>query len=496
MALEILNLTKPVPYLSAARPKLPPPLDGVVVRAMAKEPQHRYRTAGELAADVSRIVGLSEQVHSLSTSGAPPPPTPPPPTPPPPQGDPSLTVSGGGYPPVSGQGPAPLAGGPPSWPPPPPPPTAGGGGPPPGKPNRLPLVLGAVALVVVLLAGGIFLALSGGDGGGEEADGGDGTDSTTTTSQPSTTPDTGPAPFPDDDESALLSTVPDPAGDDCERDESPAAGTDGVRAAVQCTVPDVDELSFALFDSPSDLTAAYEDQVDQSSAESDAGDCRDADDVAHTYEAGSERGRVACYNEDDETFITWTDDDAVTSATASRTDGDSVALYEWWRDLVGRTDEPESLPNPTVQEQALLDTISVDYRDTCIRARTDINDAFEGELSTLQCFPDVPGVESTIYYAFATREQMDGAYIQLRDRSGQTPDNPPDGSCPGESTYTSSDFAAGRRLCYLFEGSPTILWTVSNEFDGFFILSEVRGSDDDFDAIVPWWESGDGDPIP
>jgi hypothetical protein len=352
-----------------------------------------------------------------------------------------------------------------------------------------------VALVVVIVVAGLVFALRGGDDGEEGADGGgDGTE-TTPSSESTTTSTTGPDPFPDDDESTLLATVPDPAGDDCERDESPDADLDGVQAAVQCTVDDVDELSFVLFESPSDLTAAYDDQVDQSPAERDGGDCRDSDDVAHTYEGDAGRGRVACYNENDETFIAWTSDDDVTAATASRTDGDSVALYEWWRDLVGRTDEPESLPNPTVQEQAMLETISSDYSDTCIRARTDIEDAFEGELSTLQCFPDEPGVASTLYYSFATEDQMNGAYTQIRDGSGQTPDTPPDGSCPGETTYTSADFAAGRRLCYLFEGTPTILWTVNTEFDGFFILSEVRATDDGFDLIVPYWESGDGDPL-
>ena len=51
VAVVFAHLKDPPPSLSALRPELPPELDLVLARGMAKDPDDRYRTAGELVAD-------------------------------------------------------------------------------------------------------------------------------------------------------------------------------------------------------------------------------------------------------------------------------------------------------------------------------------------------------------------------------------------------------------------------------------------------------------
>ena len=47
------HVNEPPPLLTAARPELPPPIDAVVQKALAKEPDERYSTCSELVADAA-----------------------------------------------------------------------------------------------------------------------------------------------------------------------------------------------------------------------------------------------------------------------------------------------------------------------------------------------------------------------------------------------------------------------------------------------------------
>jgi serine/threonine protein kinase len=56
-AVMYAHLSEPPPLVTEERPELPPGLDDVVCRAMAKDPQERHATAGALMADAGRALG-------------------------------------------------------------------------------------------------------------------------------------------------------------------------------------------------------------------------------------------------------------------------------------------------------------------------------------------------------------------------------------------------------------------------------------------------------
>ena len=57
LAVVFAHLKQPPPSLSALRPELPPALDDVIARGMAKNPDERPRSAAQLIADAAAVVG-------------------------------------------------------------------------------------------------------------------------------------------------------------------------------------------------------------------------------------------------------------------------------------------------------------------------------------------------------------------------------------------------------------------------------------------------------
>ncbi|MGY1746463.1 serine/threonine-protein kinase [Blastococcus sp. SYSU D00695] len=379
-----LNTEAPVP--SAVRPGLPAKLDAVVRRGLAKDPDERYATCGELAAAARaalRDSGVAEAVIPAA------PPTSLTPLPVRPQtvgfsnpgpggyGPPSQPGTGG-YP-VAGTGrptPPPTGGyGPPSHPGPPgfPPqqqpgrptgygPTGPGGPVGPGGPggpvtsggyvgggaspsgnrrknNKLPLVLGGVAVLVVL-AVVLVIALSGGDDKGGGGTAGGTTPPPVTTTPPSTTPITttpGGANG-NDDEDTLRSIIPGGfVSDDCTTGEET---TDGALAVLVCgassSQPGPSGSVFYLYEDESTLDDVFLADVQRNGIPplAEGASCPSTQGYGY-YTINQQRaGRLACYVKDGDALLIWTQDDAGAEGLVAIEGGGEAGLttlYDWWR---------------------------------------------------------------------------------------------------------------------------------------------------------------------
>lgn len=69
LALALLHVHEPPPSLALIRADISPDLDRVVHKALAKEPEMRFQTAGELCAAFAQAVATSDKMLSATSSG-------------------------------------------------------------------------------------------------------------------------------------------------------------------------------------------------------------------------------------------------------------------------------------------------------------------------------------------------------------------------------------------------------------------------------------------
>ena len=305
------HLSEPPPPPTSRRPELPPAIDAVIERALAKSPDDRYGTCRELveaARGALREGRRRAAPPPAPTSPAGPVPDPSParmpvPSPPPPVTAPRYASSPGITPPAGYPQTAPRTGLSTPW--------------------IVTLAGGAVALVILIA---IVLSLGGGNGG--DTPGGD-------------TPGGG---FPNPAEQQLLGRIPaslqTPA---CTRATEAVPGATG---AVDCFTDTPQLLTYAQFSDAGSMNAAYQERVAQAGVASETGDCSQGQPSEDSWvdAAGAQNGRLLCFtNEVGAPAVVWTHDEHLILGEASRPAGDPVALYEFW---TGIADYSATAPTP------------------------------------------------------------------------------------------------------------------------------------------------------
>lgn len=377
------HLMKEIPRPSVQRPGIPAAFDQVIERGMAKKPEDRYASAGDLAMAATAALTARDQdqaetilqrgvaatmpgtaLDSAATMAAhtptPPPGTPPPPpygatptpgVPPPPFG--ATPTPGTTPPPPYGATPASFAATPPpsqpygftpppsgsaggnAWPPPPP----GGPNPPGQKPkgNKGPLIaIGAIAcvLVLVLAAIGIFFLVKDDD---KKAGPTMPTASTSKTPERSTTrtrTTTEPTPTenPDSFQAKLMALIPDGYPTSvCEAASPPSPGalaTIDCQKSVQPGGPEA--ARYSIFADKDQLILHFNESLKEND---EVLRCPGADSdspIDWNFKASPDEvaGQVACGTYQGNADVMWTQFDKLVLADVQSTD--MASLHDWW----------------------------------------------------------------------------------------------------------------------------------------------------------------------
>jgi serine/threonine-protein kinase len=372
------HLRDPIPQPSVLRSGIPKAFDAVIARGMAKKPEDRYASAGDLARAAHEALSDPDQDHaddilrrsqeatlpatlpatpiptpptSRQGDGVPPPWSPdqppsqppvPPPPPPPQPGPPSWAPSGGpvGAPPNqpsgyyqggSGGWGAPPPGGPPpqqfpgaSWNQPPP----------PRKRNLWPIVAGAAALVVVLVlaAVGISIALSRDNGTKHKAD----TTTTTTTSVASSTRTTTTTSRPSNPQSKLMSELPDgyPNGTCTATSPKPDTIWVNAQAMVDCeqntSQGGPSHSVYGLFASVDLLKKAFDDDVSAVQLANCPGGGQSPDGWHYQDNPSVTAGMVACGTYKNHPNLIWSNESKLLLCDVFGDPPTIDELHAWW----------------------------------------------------------------------------------------------------------------------------------------------------------------------
>ncbi|MCV7195982.1 serine/threonine-protein kinase [Mycobacterium angelicum] len=367
------HLMDPVPQVSAARSGIPKSFDAVIARGMAKKPEERYASAGDLARAAKEALsdpdqdhaedilrrsrestmlgtGLAEQPPTVAAGTPPPGPAPAPP--PPPYGDP-LSSGPMQRPAPAGQpqwssGPVPAAAPTPqyfqgsSWggtPPGTPPPQQPGGpwsqSPAPRKRNPWPIVAGAAAAVVVLvLAGiGIWIATQP-DDKQPIADNSSTPVTTPSSSKPLSTPPTSTTPA--DPQSRLLSFLPAgySSGTCTATTPKPNSVWTGAVAMVDCgqnsNQGGPSRAVYGLFPSLDALKQAFNDDIGAGELSNCPGEGPSPDTWHYAKSPNVVAGMIACGTYKNHPNVIWSNESKLMLSDVFGDPATLEDLHSWW----------------------------------------------------------------------------------------------------------------------------------------------------------------------
>ncbi|MGH3677528.1 MAG: serine/threonine-protein kinase [Mycobacterium sp.] len=298
------HLMQPIPRPSEVRPGVPASFDEVIARGMAKKPDDRYASAGDLAVAANKALTQRDQDQAATIL----------------QRSQDATMPG-----IAGTTPPPYPAA--FHTPYPTPGSTGGGPPPPGRSGGkhhiwIPLVAAGAVVALVLGALGIWWAVKSDD---SSSQGMTTTEETTTTRAPRTT---------DSLDSRLLVLLPSGYDRDaCEPADTPAPGA---LATVDCTessIPGGPTIArYSLFADRKTLDEHFTQAVEQNSVLVKCpGSDLDSPTTWH-YKATPDQvaGQIACGTYNNNQDVTWTEYADLLLADAQGPNLDD--LHKWWND--------------------------------------------------------------------------------------------------------------------------------------------------------------------
>jgi serine/threonine protein kinase len=123
----------------------------------------------------------------------------------------------------------------------------------------------------------------------------------------------------------------------CGRNGEAERDTANVQASVMCTSAGdaANTVAFTEFKSSQALDSRYQQAVTSAGIGQGSGSCLNAAVQGGYANESGRTGRALCYRQLGSSFIAWTDDKFHTLGLATRVDSDYVKLQDWWADVVG-----------------------------------------------------------------------------------------------------------------------------------------------------------------